>query len=193
MQTLELPTDRPRPPVRTTAGAVHRRELPAELVAGLARLGRERDTTQFTLLAAAVAVLFSRYSGQRDIAFGTVTAGRHRKELESVAGFFVNTLVLRADVDGDSTVERFLDAMRETVLDAFSHDRLPFERVVEELAPRRDPSRNPLVQALVVQQSAMVPGREAGVCGSPSTPCRARPRGSIWCWSSCPARTARWG
>ncbi|MBI0383263.1 AMP-binding protein, partial [Streptomyces albiflaviniger] len=64
--------------------------------------------------------------------------------------------------DGDSTVERFLDAMRETVLDAFSHDRLPFERVVEELAPRRDPSRNPLVQALVVQQSAMVPGREAG-------------------------------
>ncbi|OPF80196.1 non-ribosomal peptide synthetase [Streptomyces antioxidans] len=162
MQTLELPTDRPRPPVRTTAGAVHRRELPAELVAGLARLGRERDTTQFTLLAAAVAVLFSRYSGQRDIALGTVTAGRHREELESVAGFFVNTLVLRADVDGDSTVERFLDAMRETVLDAFSHDRLPFERVVEELAPRRDPSRNPLVQALVVQQSALVPGREAG-------------------------------
>ncbi|WP_344318934.1 amino acid adenylation domain-containing protein, partial [Streptomyces yatensis] len=162
MQTLELPTDRPRPPVRTTAGEVHRRELPAELVAGLSRLGRERDTTLFTLLASAVAVLFSRYSGQRDIAFGTVTAGRHREELESVAGFFVNTLVLRADVDGDSTVERFLDAMRETVLDAFGHDRLPFERVVEELAPRRDPSRNPLVQALVVQQSAMVPAQEAG-------------------------------
>ncbi|MFE1929243.1 non-ribosomal peptide synthase/polyketide synthase [Streptomyces sp. NPDC059474] len=161
MQTLELPTDRPRPPVRTTAGEVHRRELPAELVAGLTRLGRERDTTLFTLLASAVAVLFSRYSGQRDIAFGTVTAGRHREELESVAGFFVNTLVLRADVDGDSTVERFLDTMRETVLDAFSHDRLPFERVVEELAPRRDPSRNPLVQALVVQQSAMVPAQEA--------------------------------
>ncbi|MFE1972218.1 non-ribosomal peptide synthetase [Streptomyces hygroscopicus] len=162
MQTLQLPTDRPRPPVRTTAGAVHRHELPAELVAGLARLGRERDTTPFTLLAAAAAVLFSRYSGQRDIAFGTVTAGRHREELESVAGFFVNTLVLRAEVDGDSTVERFLDTMRETVLDAFGHDRLPFERIVEELAPRRDPSRNPLVQALVVQQSAMVPAREAG-------------------------------
>ncbi|MEU4892907.1 non-ribosomal peptide synthase/polyketide synthase [Streptomyces sp. NPDC044780] len=161
MQTLELPTDRPRPPVRTTAGAVHRHELPAELVAGLARLGRQRDTTPFTLLAAAVAVLFARYSGQRDIAFGTVTAGRHRTELESVAGFFVNTLVLRADVDADSTVERFLDAMRETVLDAFAHDRLPFERVVEELAPRRDPSRTPLVQALVVQQSAMVPAQEA--------------------------------
>ncbi|MCM3804718.1 non-ribosomal peptide synthase/polyketide synthase [Streptomyces sp. DR7-3] len=162
MRTLELPTARPRPPVRTTAGAVHRRELPAELVAGLTRLGRERDTTLFTLLAAAAAVLFSRYSGQRDIAFGTVTAGRHREELESVAGFFVNTLVLRADVDGDATVERFLDTMRETVLDAFGHDRLPFERVVEELAPRRDPSRHPLVQALVVQQSAMVPAQEAG-------------------------------
>ncbi|MET7765781.1 non-ribosomal peptide synthase/polyketide synthase [Streptomyces sp. NPDC005393] len=161
-QTLELPTDRPRPPVRTTAGAVHRRELPADLVAGLGRLGRERGTTLFTLLAASVAVLFSRYSGQRDVAFGTVTSGRHRKELESVAGFFVNTLVLRADVDGDSRVEQFLDAMRETVLDAFGHDELPFERVVEELAPRRDPSRNPLVQALVVQQGAMVPAREAG-------------------------------
>ncbi|MGR3937685.1 non-ribosomal peptide synthase/polyketide synthase [Streptomyces sp. BRA346] len=162
MQTLELPTDRPRPPVRTTAGAVHRRELPADLVAALGRLGRERNTTLFTLLAASVAVLFSRYSGQRDVAFGTVTSGRHRKELESVAGFFVNTLVLRADVDGDSTVEQFVDAMRETVLDAFSHDRLPFERVVEELAPKRDASRNPLVQALVVQQGAMVPAREAG-------------------------------
>ncbi|MET8010138.1 non-ribosomal peptide synthase/polyketide synthase [Streptomyces sp. NPDC005266] len=161
MQTLELPTDRPRPPVRTTAGAVHRRELPADLVAGLTRLGRERGTTLFTLLAASAAVLFSRYSGQRDVAFGTVTSGRHRKELEPTAGFFVNTLVLRADVDGDSTVEQFVDAIRETVLDAFSHDELPFERVVEELAPQRDPSRNPLVQALVVQQSAMVPAREA--------------------------------
>ena len=162
MQTLELPTDRPRPPVRTTAGAVHRRELPADLVAALGRLGRERNTTLFTLLASSVAVLFSRYSGQRDVVFGTVTSGRHRKELESVAGFFVNTLVLRADVDGDSTVDQFVDAMRETVLDAFSHDRLPFERVVEELAVKRDASRNPLVQALVVQQNAMVPAREAG-------------------------------
>ncbi|MFI0776430.1 non-ribosomal peptide synthase/polyketide synthase [Streptomyces sp. NPDC021212] len=162
MQTLELPTDRPRPPVRTTTGAVHRRELPADLVAALGRLGRERNTTLFTLLASSVAVLFSRYSGQRDVAFGTVTSGRHRKELESVAGFFVNTLVLRADVDGDSTVEQFVDTMRETVLDAFSHDQLPFERVVEELAPKRDASRNPLVQALVVQQGAMVPAREAG-------------------------------
>ncbi|QKV97422.1 non-ribosomal peptide synthase/polyketide synthase [Streptomyces sp. NA02950] len=162
MQTLELPTDRPRPPVRTTAGAVHRHELPADLVADLVRLGRERGTTLFTLLAAAVSVLFARYSGQRDISFGTVTNGRHRRELDSVAGFFVNTLVLRADVDGDTTVEQFLDTMRETVLDAFAHDELPFERVVEALVPQRDPSRNPLVQALVVQQGAMVPTREAG-------------------------------
>ncbi|MEU8827138.1 non-ribosomal peptide synthase/polyketide synthase [Streptomyces sp. NPDC048636] len=162
MQTLELPTDRPRPPVRTTAGAVHRHELPADLVAELVRLGRERSSTLFTLLAAAVSVLFARYSGQRDISFGTVTNGRHRSELESVAGFFVNTLVLRSEVDGDTTVEQFLDTMRETVLDAFGHDELPFERVVEELAPQRDPSRNPLVQALVVQQGAMVPTRDAG-------------------------------
>ncbi|MEU1038519.1 non-ribosomal peptide synthase/polyketide synthase [Streptomyces sp. NPDC005907] len=164
MQQLELPTDRPRPAVRTTAGAAHRHELPAELVARLRHLASGRGTTLFTLFAGAAAVLFSRYSGQRDVAFGTVTNGRGRGDLEDVTGFFANTVVLRGEVDDKVTVDRFVESMRATVLDAFAHDGVPFDRVVEELAPPRDPSRTPLVQALVVQQTAPAyPPRAGGL------------------------------
>ncbi|MFF9672031.1 non-ribosomal peptide synthase/polyketide synthase [Streptomyces eurythermus] len=155
LQQLELPTDRPRPAVRTTVGAAHRHVLPAELVSRLRRLAAGRGTTLFTLFAGASALLFSRYSGQRDIAFGTVTTGRGRRDLEDVPGFFANTVVLRGEVDERVTVDRFVESVRTTVLDAFAHDGVPFDRVVEELAPPRDPSRTPLVQALVVQQSPL--------------------------------------
>ncbi|MEU3953404.1 non-ribosomal peptide synthase/polyketide synthase, partial [Streptomyces achromogenes] len=155
LQQLELPTDRPRPAVRTTAGAAHRHALPAELTNRLRHLAAGRGTTLFTLFAGAAALLFSRYSGQRDIAFGTVTTGRGRRDLEDVPGFFANTVVLRGEVDERVTVDRFVESMRTTVLDAFAHDGVPFDRVVEELAPPRDPSRTPLVQALVVQQSPL--------------------------------------
>ncbi|MEU6776075.1 non-ribosomal peptide synthase/polyketide synthase [Streptomyces sp. NPDC046759] len=154
IQHLELPTDRPRPAVRTTTGAAHRHRLPADLVTRLRNLAGGRGTTVFTLYAGACALLFSRYSGQRDVAFGTVTNGRGRRDLEDVAGFFANTVVLRGDVDEKATVDRFVESVRTTVLDAFAHDGVPFDRVVEELAPPRDPSRTPLVQALVVQQTA---------------------------------------
>ncbi|MEU1025660.1 condensation domain-containing protein, partial [Streptomyces sp. NPDC005904] len=154
LQHLELPTDRPRPAVRTSVGASHRHVLPAELTSRLRQLAAGRGTTAFTLFAGAAALLFSRYSGQRDIAFGTVTNGRGRRDLEDVPGFFANTVVLRGEVDERATVDRFVETMRTTVLDAFAHDGAPFDRVVEELAPRRDPSRTPLVQVLVVQQTA---------------------------------------
>ncbi|MFE7033883.1 amino acid adenylation domain-containing protein, partial [Streptomyces sp. NPDC057621] len=155
MPQLELPTDRSRPVVRTTDGEAHRQHLPAELVARLRHLAGGRGTTVFTLFAGAAAVLFSRYSGQRDIAFGTVTTGRGRRELEDVTGFFANTVVLRGEVDDTMTVDRYVESMRATVLDAFAHEAVPFDRVVEELAPPRDPSRTPLVQVLVVQQTAL--------------------------------------
>ncbi|MEU0334315.1 non-ribosomal peptide synthase/polyketide synthase [Streptomyces sp. NPDC006193] len=164
IQHLELPTDRTRPAVRTTAGAAHRHHLPAELTARLRHLAAGRGTTVFTLFAGASALLFSRYSGQRDVAFGTVTNGRGRRDLEEVPGFFANTVVLRTDVDERATVDRFVESVRTTVLDAFTHDGVPFDRVVEELAPPRDPSRTPLVQALVVQQTALgVPPRSGGL------------------------------
>ncbi|MFE3682089.1 amino acid adenylation domain-containing protein [Streptomyces sp. NPDC059095] len=163
VQQLELPTDHPRPAVRTTSGAGHRRHLPPALMARLRTLATGRGTTVFTVLAGACALLFARYSGQRDVAFGTITTGRDRQELEDVVGFFANTVVVRADVDERASVDRFVERMRTTLLDAFAHDAVPFDRVVEELAVPRDPSRTPLVQALVVQQTATARPRAGGL------------------------------
>ncbi|MCK7622569.1 non-ribosomal peptide synthase/polyketide synthase [Streptomyces sp. RS10V-4] len=162
MPQLDLPADRPRPPVRSTSGAAHRHRLPAALTERLGALARDRGTTPFTVFAGAAAVLFARYTGRRDIAFGTVTTGRDRRELEDVTGFFANTLVVRADVDPAATVDGFLDTLGGTLLDAFGHAGVPFDRLVEELAPPRDPSRTPLVQVLVVQQTPAGHPREAG-------------------------------
>ncbi|HEY2725450.1 MAG TPA: condensation domain-containing protein, partial [Pseudonocardiaceae bacterium] len=157
---LALPTDRPRPPVRTSNGSIHRRALPAELVAALTLLGQAHGATLFMTLTATVQVLLARYCGQQDVALGTVTAGRHRTELERVVGFFVNTLVLRSWVEPAEPFSEFLGAVRETVLDAFANDEAPFDRLVEQLAPERDPSRTPLVQAMVVLHTETVPPTE---------------------------------
>ncbi|KAA2257273.1 amino acid adenylation domain-containing protein [Solihabitans fulvus] len=162
LRGLDLPTDRPRPSVRTTHGALHRRALPAELVGRLTRLGQTHDATLFVTLTAAAQLLLSQQANQRDIAIGTVTSGRDRAELERLAGFFVNTLVLRSRIDPAQRFADFLGAVRETVLAAFEHGEVPFDRLVEELRPDRDPSRTPLVQALVVLQTDMVPTREIG-------------------------------
>ncbi|MFF2119417.1 non-ribosomal peptide synthase/polyketide synthase [Kitasatospora sp. NPDC058184] len=163
LPTLRLPTDRPRPAERAGRGAAHRHHLPAELVDRLRHLAAGRGTTVFTLFAGASALLLSRHSGQRDVAFGTVVNGRERRELEEVTGFFVNTVVLRGDVDEEATVDRFVESMRTTLLDAFAHAEVPFDRVVEELAPPRDPSRTPLVQVAVVQQTPAAPAPAGGL------------------------------
>ncbi|MGH4020308.1 MAG: amino acid adenylation domain-containing protein, partial [Pseudonocardiaceae bacterium] len=160
LEVLELPIDRPRPYVRTTAGAVHRRQLPATLVQRLTKVGHTHDATLFMTLVAAVQVLLSRYSNQTDVAIGTATSGRNRAELENLVGFFINTVVLRASVDRARTFGEFVAEVRETVLEAFAHDEVPFDRLVEELQPERDLSRTPLVQAMVVLQNTMVAPRE---------------------------------
>jgi amino acid adenylation domain-containing protein/non-ribosomal peptide synthase protein (TIGR01720 family) len=165
ISVLELPTDRPRPSLRTSSGAVHRRDLPADLVTGLTRVGREQEATLFMTLVAAVQLLLSRYTHQRDVAIGTATSGRNRSELENLVGFFVNTVVLRSEVDSARTFSEFLTEVRETVLEAFAHDEVPFDRLVEELQPERDPSRTPLVQAMVVLQNAVVRPQEIGGLG----------------------------
>src|SRR6202044_976448 len=161
LEPLELATDRPRPPVRTTAGAVCRHDLPAGLVERLTRTGQARSATLFMTLTAAVQLLLARYSGQRDIAIGTVTSGRTRAELRDLTGFFVNTVVLRSQVDGTATVGEFLSQVRETALEAFAHDEVPFDRVVERLQPERDPGRTPLFQTMIVLQNAIVRPRTA--------------------------------
>jgi amino acid adenylation domain-containing protein/non-ribosomal peptide synthase protein (TIGR01720 family) len=151
---LELPTDRPRPAVQTKNGAVRNVVIPAEIATGLKELGRQHDSTLFMTLVAACQLLFARWSGQDDVAVGTVVSGRERAELEPLVGFFVNTLVLRSTVDRGRTFAEFLAEVRETVLDAFSHQDVPFERVVDHLQPERDTSRSPLFQAMVLLQNA---------------------------------------
>ncbi|MDN3054833.1 non-ribosomal peptide synthase/polyketide synthase [Streptomyces sp. SRF1] len=154
---LELPTDRPRPAVRTKNGATVEFTVPAEVGSGLREFGQTRGTTVFMTLVAASQILLARLSGGRDIAVGTVTSGRERAEVEGLIGFFVNTLVLRSTVDPDARFDDFLAEVRGTVLDAFAHQAVPFERVVDEVRPVRDTSRTPLFQAMVVLQNA--PGR----------------------------------
>jgi amino acid adenylation domain-containing protein/non-ribosomal peptide synthase protein (TIGR01720 family) len=151
---LELPTDRPRPATRTASGAVHRCTVPKALTARLLELGRSRGITLFTTLVAATQVLLARYTGQRDIALGTVTSGRSRAELENIVGFFVNTVVVRSLVAGSLSFVDFLSQVRSTVLDAVANDEVPFDRLVELLAPERDASRSPLVQVMVALQNA---------------------------------------
>ncbi|MFD7638311.1 amino acid adenylation domain-containing protein, partial [Streptomyces sp. NPDC059873] len=156
LESLELPTDRPRPAVRTSAGALHTFEVPEELARRLARSGQRRGASLFMVLTAVTQLLLSRYSGQRDVAVGTVVSGRERAELEGLVGFFVNTLVLRARIDQDRhSFDDLLDHVRTTALDAFAHQEVPFDRVVDALAPERDPSRTPLVQALIVLQNSV--------------------------------------
>ncbi|OWA08458.1 non-ribosomal peptide synthetase [Streptomyces sp. CS227] len=154
IEPLELPTDRPRPAVRTSAGAVHSFEVPAALAGRLAEVARDGGASLFMVLTAVTQLVLSRYTGQRDIAVGTVVSGRERTELENLVGFFVNTLVLRTRIDATASFGQLLDDVRTTTLDAFAHQDVPFSRLIEELAPERDTSRTPLVQALVALQNA---------------------------------------
>ncbi|MEF3112182.1 amino acid adenylation domain-containing protein [Streptomyces chrestomyceticus] len=159
---LRLPADRSRAAVRATGGAAHRFALPAPLVAALRELGREHGATLFMTLAAGVQLLLSRYSGERDVAVGTASSGRSRPELEQLIGFFVNTLVLRSQVDPAQDFAGFLGEVRTTVLEAFDAEDVPFDRVVEAVAPERDLSRNPLVQVVVALQQGQPELPDAG-------------------------------
>jgi amino acid adenylation domain-containing protein/non-ribosomal peptide synthase protein (TIGR01720 family) len=150
---LDLPTDRPRQAVREAAGSVHRVELAPELLAGLKTVARRRDATLFMVLVAVTQLMLARYTGKRDIAVGTATSGRNRAELEGLIGFFVNRVVLRSQVDESWSFAEFLSAVRATVLEAFDHEEMPFDRLVEIMAPERDLGRNPLVEAMVVLQN----------------------------------------
>ncbi|MFJ9454231.1 amino acid adenylation domain-containing protein [Kitasatospora sp. NPDC101447] len=143
-----LTTDRRRPPVFDPAGATLPFTVPARTARALAELGRSRGATPFMVLLAAFQVLLARHTGRTDIVVGTPVAGRTRAEVQGLVGFFVNTLVMRTDLSGDPSFLAAVDRVRETALDAFAHQEVPFERLVDELAPERDPSRNPLFQIM---------------------------------------------
>jgi amino acid adenylation domain-containing protein len=146
---LELPTDRPRPSVQRFRGSVKSFFLPAELTEGLTRLSRQQGGTLFMTMVAALQTLLHFYSGQEDISIGAPVVNRSRAELEKLIGFFVNTLVIRTDCSGDPSFIELLERVRRTVVDAQSHQDLPFEKLVEVLQPDRDLSHAPLFQVVL--------------------------------------------
>ncbi|MFD3658946.1 condensation domain-containing protein, partial [Streptomyces sp. NPDC058620] len=145
---LEVPTDRPRPAVWSPAGAMAQFTVPARTADALRELSRRRGTTMFMTLLAAFDVLLSRYAGTDDVVVGTPVANRNRAETEKLIGFFINTLVMRTDLSGDPTFEELLGRVREMALNAYAHQDLPFEQLVDELVTERDRSRSPLFQVL---------------------------------------------
>ncbi|MCP4172222.1 MAG: non-ribosomal peptide synthetase, partial [Fuerstiella sp.] len=157
---LEMPTDRPRPPVQTFNGAHAWWRLSSETTVALRELANREGCTLFMVLISAYALLLGRYSRQDDLLVGTPIAGRQHTELENLIGFFVNTLVLRADFSGQPTFREYLQRIKRESLDAFSHQDLPFEKLVEELQPERDTSRSPLFQAAFILQNT--PNEAAG-------------------------------
>jgi amino acid adenylation domain-containing protein len=167
---LELPTDRPRPPVVSFRGATQALLLPPELTRGLEDLSRCHGVTLFMTLLAAFSVLLHRYSGQDDVVVGTPIAGRTRAEVEPLIGFFVNTLVLRTSCAANPRFEELLGRVRETTLGAYAHQDLPFEKLVEELQPERALSYNPLFQVMLVLQNTPQAGSQDGAAASEASP-----------------------
>ncbi|WP_410586712.1 amino acid adenylation domain-containing protein [Amycolatopsis sp. lyj-23] len=142
----DLPTDFPRPPVRSFRGATVVFAWPADLVERLRELARAQDATLFMVLLAGFAATMARYTRHDDVVVGTPVAGRTRPELTGLIGLFVNTLALRTSCAGSADFRSLVARVRRTCLDAFSHQDLPFERLVEALRPDRSLSHNPLVQ-----------------------------------------------
>ena len=151
---LELPTDFARPVSQTFNGAEYNFELSTELSAAVKSLSRRKQTTDITVLMATFIALLHRYTEQRNIVIGLPVAGRSRVELEQLIGFFVNTLIIRSDVSPEVTFSEFIDRVHETALDAYAHQDLPFEKLVEHLQPERNLDTTPLFQVMFVPQNS---------------------------------------
>ncbi|NCR24962.1 MAG: amino acid adenylation domain-containing protein [Microcystis aeruginosa LE13-04] len=150
----QLPTDRPRPAIQSFRGGTERLQLDSQLTQQLKKLSQESGSTLFMTLLAGFAVLLSRYSQQTDVVIGSPIANRNRTEIEGLIGFFVNTLVLRFDLSQDPNFEDFLTQVRQTTQDAYDHQDLPFEMLVEKLQIERHLDRNPLTQIVFALQNA---------------------------------------
>jgi amino acid adenylation domain-containing protein len=159
LPVLDLPTDRPRPRVPAYRGGGVTRVLTEEMAQALRRLSAEHGATLFMTTLTAFKVLLSKYTGQLDIVIGTPVANRNRTELENLIGFFVNTVVVRTDLTGDPGFTDLLGRVREVALGAYAHQDLPFEKLVEQLRPDRDPARTPLFQVMFV----FVPSADAEI------------------------------
>ncbi|MDE3155807.1 MAG: amino acid adenylation domain-containing protein [Acidobacteriota bacterium] len=150
---LELPSDRPRQPTTSAAGAIRRFLLPADLVGAVRELARQEDATPFMVLMAGFQVLLQRQTGQTDFAVGTPSANRERPEIEQAIGLFANMLALRADVSGTPTFRDLIRRTRRTAAEAYAHQEPPFERIVERVQPERTPGRHPIFQVALTLQN----------------------------------------
>ncbi|HEV3316175.1 MAG TPA: amino acid adenylation domain-containing protein [Candidatus Angelobacter sp.] len=165
---LALPTDRPRPKVQTFRGAKRSILLSPQVLDRLKELARRESSTLFMTLLAALKVLLYRYTGQAEITVGTPVAGRNQREIELLIGFFVNTLALRSRVFGHPRFVEFLRQVREISLGAYAHQDLPFDKLVEELHPQRDPSSTPFFQVMFALED-MLP-QELALAGLQMSP-----------------------
>ncbi len=150
---LELPTDRPRPAVQSHRGDIRTHLLPRKLIEKLQAVSQSEGATLYMTLLACFQILLFRYSGQEDIVVGSPIAGRNYAEIEPLIGFFVNTLALRTQLSGDPTFRELVARVRQTALDAYAHQDIPFEAVVEYLQPERSLSYNPIFQVLFALQN----------------------------------------
>jgi amino acid adenylation domain-containing protein len=151
---LDLPTDRPRPAVQGTAGAAHGLRIPRGLYDRLAAAARAEGATPFMALAAAWSALLHRWSGEEDVVVGTPLAGRTHPQTEPLIGFFVQTLALRLDLSGDPPFRALLRRVRDTTVQAYAHQEVPFHQLVDELKVERSLSHPPVFQAMISLQNA---------------------------------------
>ncbi len=175
---LNLPTDRPRPSVQTSRGAQQSRLFSSDLLQQLKALSQQENVTLFMTGLAAFQVLLMRYSGEPDILVGTPIANRAQRELESLVGFLANTLVLRTDLSGNPSFRHLLGRVREVAFEAYTHQDVPFERLVEELQLERDLSRQPLFQVFFTLHSKMAspfPPEEFQLAGLSCSPMEESP------------------
>ncbi|GII31097.1 non-ribosomal peptide synthetase/MFS transporter [Planotetraspora mira] len=161
VEALALPTDRPRPPEVTYGGASHPVRIDTDLAQGLRRLGEDHGASLYMVLLAGFSALLGRYAGQDDVTVGSPVAGRPAAELETLVGCFVNMLAMRSDLSGDPSFAELLLRVRETALDAFTHQDVPFEQLVSALNVTRDVSRSPLFQVILAMQNYDSAGADA--------------------------------
>ncbi|OSC55613.1 hypothetical protein B5180_39910, partial [Streptomyces sp. BF-3] len=145
---LQLPLDRPRPVISSHRGATTTFDIPHHTTTALRTLGHEHNATMFMVTLAAFHTVLARYTATNDVLIGTPITARPHPELEPLIGLFLNTLIIRADLTDNPTFTTHLRNVRTTALNAYAHQDLPFDHLVEELAPTRDLSHNPLVQIM---------------------------------------------
>jgi amino acid adenylation domain-containing protein len=156
LPVLQLPTDHPRPPIQTFKGARQKFVIPKSLTEEIKQLSKGEDATLFMTLLGAFQTLLYRYTGEDDIIVGSPIANRNRTELEQLIGCFVNTLVLRSNLGGNPSFKELLARVKKTAIEAYTHQDLPFEKLVEALQPNRDLSYNPLFQVMFVLQNQAI-------------------------------------